>query len=239
MSNECETFMRALEARYRAATSLLDRSQYKIFYGPVRQAQILLLGINPGGDPASFMPDGVHHKVGANIGAASASYYENDESDLLDCNWHENTGLLKLLVPLLDGDREAIRTQVVKTNMAFRRSRKVGRNIEQYKTETASFLLEIINVVRPSLVLLTGVKLEDFSQRFTNHCDPVGETIRDEKIKMTVFRAAQVGLRHNGGCALAVQLTHASQWSWTYERYGVVDRIRSLQTANSGSRVCR
>jgi hypothetical protein len=229
MSNDYEKFMRVLEGRYRAATGLSDRSQYKIFYGPVRQAEILLLGINPGGDPASLMPDGVRHKVGTKIGAASASYYENNESDLLDCSWPENTGLLKLLEPLLDGNREAIRTQVVKTNMAFRRSPKVGSSIDQYKTEAAPFLLEIISAVHPSLVLLTGVKLEDFSQQFTTRCDPIGDTMRHDRIRQIVFRAARVGLRPDGGAALAVQLAHAARFSWTYEKYGVVDRIRSLQ----------
>ena len=146
MSDDYENFMRVLETKYRAATGLSDRSQYKIFYGPVRRAEILLLGINPGGDPANMMSDGVRHRIGTNIGASSAGYYENNENDLLDCSWRENTGLLKLLVPLLDGNMEAIRTQVVKTNMAFRRSPKVGRNIEQYKNEAAPFLLEIISI---------------------------------------------------------------------------------------------
>ena len=42
-------FMRDLEERYKRASGLRDRSQYKIFYSPVRPADILVLGINPGG----------------------------------------------------------------------------------------------------------------------------------------------------------------------------------------------
>ena len=57
-SNHVE-FMRDLELRYKKISGLTDRSQYKIFYGPVRQAQILVLGINPGGDPANTEPDGL------------------------------------------------------------------------------------------------------------------------------------------------------------------------------------
>jgi hypothetical protein len=73
------SFMKDLEARYRVASGLVDRSQYKIFYGPVRPADILALGINPGGEPAEMMPDGVRHRVGPKIGVASAGYYENND----------------------------------------------------------------------------------------------------------------------------------------------------------------
>src|ERR1700691_1537972 len=106
--------MQDLENRYQSASGLVDRAQYKIFYGPLRAAEILVLGINPGGDPSKILSGGVGT-------GASPSYYETDEHDLLDCKWPENTGLLKLLVPLV-GNLQEVRHRVVKTNVAFRRS---------------------------------------------------------------------------------------------------------------------
>jgi len=230
MNTEYVPFMQDLEARYRAASGLTDRSQYKIFYGPVRPAEILALGINPGGEPAEMMPDGVRHRVGPKIGAASAGYYENNESDLLDCTWPENN-VLKLLIPLVGGERESVRARVVKTNVAFRRSAKAHKiDIDRAKAEAAPFLAEIIGVVQPRLVLLTGVKLDEFARRYCRDSAPAGETVRDDGVKQTVFRAARVTLRATAAPALAVQVAHASQFSWTYERYQVAERVQALLT---------
>src|SRR5688572_23048686 len=93
-------FMRDVEERYKAASGLSTRADYKIFYGLVRPAPILVLGINPGGSPANTESDGARQKTGE-VAAASRSFYDDDECDLLDCNWPENIGLKKLLVPLL------------------------------------------------------------------------------------------------------------------------------------------
>ena len=225
-------FMQDLERRYRSASRLLDRSQYKIFYGALQRAEILVLGINPGGEPSNRLPDGVHHKDGIGIGAASASYYENGENDLLDCNWRENN-VLKLLVPLVGGNRELIRTQVMKTNMAFRRSAKAAKiDIKHAKTEAVPFLREIIDVVAPKLVLLTGVKIEDFASRYCETWTAIGDSIVDEQVKQTVFAAARMTLPAERN-VLGVQVAHASQFSWTYDRYGVAERIRSLRDGHA------
>lgn len=230
MTGSDVVFMRDLEGRYRAASGLADRSRYKIFYGRVRPANVLLLGINPGGDPADVMPDGMGSRSGGRPHASSAGYYDDDESDLLDCQWKENDGLLKLLRPLFNHDDAAIRANVVKTNVAFRRGKKVTSiEVEAAKGEAAPFLAEIVGRVRPGLVLLTGARLEDFTTRFCRDVHPIGESVRDPGVKQTVFRAARVELRATGATAFAVQLAHASQFNWTYERYGVVERIRALQ----------
>jgi len=229
---DAPAFMRDLEDRYRTASHLADRSQFRIFYGPVHPAVMLVLGINPGGDPADVMPDGVGSRSGGKLHAASAGYHENDESDVLDCDWPENRGLLKLVLPLVDDDRVALRSQMVKTNMAFRRSSKAHHiDLEAAKAEAAPFLAEIIDRVRPHLVLLAGVKLEEFTGRFCSHVEVIGEAIRDPGVKQTVFRAARVELRATGTEALVVQVAHASQFGWTYEKYGVVERIRKVWSA--------
>src|ERR1700688_3921658 len=198
--------MQDLESRYRSASGLVDRSQYKIFYGPLHRAEILVLGINPGGEPSDMLPDGVHHKDGVGIGAASASYYENGENDLLDCSWRENN-VLKLLIPLVGGDRESVRAQVIKANMAFRRSSKVTKiDIKHAKAEAVPFLREIIEVATPKLVLLTGVKIEDFCSRYCEAWTPIGDPVIDEQVKQTVFAAARMTLpvkRHVLGVPVA------------------------------------
>jgi hypothetical protein len=230
MTKDDVEFMRDLEARYRAATGLADRSQYRIFYGPVRPAEMLVLGINPGGDPADVMPDGVGSRVGGRPHAATAGFHENDESDVLDCDWPENRGLLKLLLPLVDGVRDELRSRMVKTNVAFRRSSKAHHiDIPAAKAEAAPFLAEIIGRVQPRLVLLAGVKLEDFTGRFCGTVQTLGEAIRDPGVKQTVFRAARVELRATGSEALVVQVAHASQFGWTYVKYEVADKIKALQ----------
>lgn len=59
MTEQDVPFISDVEARYRAATGLKDRSHHRILYGPVRSASMLVLGISPGGDPAGVMPDGM------------------------------------------------------------------------------------------------------------------------------------------------------------------------------------
>lgn len=247
MAADYVTFMRDLEERYRQSTGLVDRSQYKIFYGPVRSAQVLVLGINPGGDPATVLPDGMgFREVPPEPGkrprvpkphAASAGFYENGESDLLDCDWTENSGLKKLLGPVLGGDN-AIRQQVVKTNMAFRRSAKVKKSaIEMDKKEAIPFLVEIIAVVCPTLILLTGASLQEFTDRFCSGSTRIATQVkeRDDSVGQVVFKAATVLLGKTARKAIAIQVAHASQFSWTYERYGIANEVQSLISTKRSS----
>ena len=159
-------FMKDLEHRYQEVSGLRDRSAYKIFYGPVRPAPVMVLGINPGGDPADVVADSLNRRNGLDS-AASIGFYEHEECDLLDCNWPENRGLMKLLVPLFNGDQAMIRAGIVKTNIAFRRSKKKtgidfenasklaeaavseGASLDQFRT----LLLSKISAAR----LLTGL----------------------------------------------------------------------------------
>jgi hypothetical protein len=167
------------------------------------------------------------HKTGE-IAAASASFYENGECDLLDCDRRENRGLKKLLLPLLDGNEEAIRHSVVKSNMAFRRSsKKKDIDIEAAKREAAPFLLEILSAVRPRLVMLTGVQLTDFLERFCSEHSNITPPIKDDKVKHVVFQSANAQIFNCNLTCLVVQVDHASQFSWTYDKYNVVERIKS------------
>lgn len=56
--------MKDIEHRYQEVSGLQDRSACKIFYGPVRPAPVMVLGINPGGDPAEVVADSLHRRMG-------------------------------------------------------------------------------------------------------------------------------------------------------------------------------
>ena len=221
-------FMRDLEARFREASSLTDRSQYKIYYSQIRPAKILTLGINPGGEPSNINPDGKTQKDGI-IAAASSGYYENNEHDIIDCNWRENKGLLKLLLPLCGGDLARLRNEVVKTNLAFRRSASVKHiDIAAAINESAPFLSEIIGIVQPKLVLLTGAKLSLFADYFADKMAVIVQPEVDQSVNQTVFAAASIESRKTNTEFIAVQVAHASQFSWTYERHNIAERIAAL-----------
>ena len=231
MANESTEFMRDLESRFKTAAQLPDRSHDKIFYGQIHPAPILTLGINPGGSPENTNTDGQTHKDGV-IAAASGSYFEQGEHDILDCDWRENKGLRRLLTPLVGGHAASIRSDVVKTNLAFRRSAKATQiNLQAAIAESAPFLAEIIEVVRPTLVLLTGPALLTFTAKFASQTTVIAPAEKDEKIKQTVFAASRARLRRPAIESLLVQVAHASQFSWTYDRYGVTDRILALMQA--------
>lgn len=228
-------FMRDVEKRYKKKSGLADRAHYKIFYGPVHPAPILVLGINPSGDPVNTESNGAKHKTGE-VAAASAGFYEGGEHDVLDCEWTENKGLKKLLVPLLNDNEAAIRSVVVKTNLAFRRSPKAKDiDIEAAKAEAAPFLSEIMAVVRPRLVVLTSLDLTAFVNGFCVNVSNTTEQIKDEKVKQVVFESATAQLKNCESASLIVRVAHASQFSWTYAKYNVVERINSALQAQQGA----
>ena len=145
---------------------------------------------------------------------------------MLDCDWKENKGLKKLLMPLLNGDETAIRSGVVKTNLAFRRSPRVKDiDIEAAKAEAAPFLSEIMAVVSPRLVVLTSLDLPAFLSCFCGSVSDPAEQIRDEKVRQVVFDSATAQINGCHSRSLIVRVAHASQFSWTYAKYNVAERI--------------
>ena len=217
------SFMRKLEDQYQKTSGLVDRRDYKIFYSPIRRADILTLGDNPGGDPNVIPP-------GAPGTSASTGSFEKNEHDLLDCRWPENN-VLKLLIPLLGGFREEIRERVVKTNLAFRRSptkKSLAFGMSRAMDEAAPFLDQIITAVQPRLVHLSGPNVAEFVSRYASESSCLVEPVRDAAVNKTVFSAVRVRMRSAGLDLLVVQTAHASQFSWTYDKYNVAARIRQL-----------
>lgn len=216
--------MREIEEEFRHRSGLLHRSHYKIFYCKVFPAPILTLGINPGGTPDKTSLDGTLQEGGLRA-SASAGYFENDEHDVLDCDWKENVGLRELIYPLVGRDPARFRAEVVKTNLAFRRSkRKSDIDIEAAFDEAESFLAQIIRRVKPRLVLLTGVPIATFLNRYAITHRQLSPAERDPGVKQIVFAAAKASLRSAANDAVVVQVAHASQFAWTYGRYNVAER---------------
>ena len=220
------SFMHSLESKYKKVSGLDSRAWYKIFYCQVRPAPILQLGINPGGDPQNTSSDGCRHFTGETA-ASSQGYYENGEHDLLDCDWRENVGLKKLLMPIV-GSQEKIRSTVVKSNLAFRRSSKATKiNIKQAKAEAVPFLKDMIRRVAPRVVILTGDTVTDFCGVFGEAFRIIEEPQREPGTGQVILEAGTCKLTPNEE-SLVVRVAHASQFNWIYDRFEVGPRILVL-----------
>ena len=231
MNTQSTQLMREIEDEYCRKSGLQQRSHYKIFYCQVRPAPILCLGINPGGAPEKISSDGTLQD-GSVKASASSGYFENDEHDVLDCDWKENKGLRELMYPLVSNDPVRFRAEVVKTNLAFRRSaRKTDIDIEAAYEEASSCLSRIIQHVSPKIVFLTGVPLATFLDRFAGEHRPLAPVERDPAVKQVVFAASRATLRATSAETVVVQVAHASQFSWTYSRYKVAQRAQSFAEA--------
>jgi hypothetical protein len=228
-TEEVPNRMHLWEARFKHETGLVNRSQYKIYYCRVAPAPILILGINPGGDPLDVMPNGVDRVGKGPPHAASAAYYEGNEHDLLDCNWRQTGQLIALLTHLLDGDdKEEIRSKVVMTNMAFRRARKSSEiDVPKAMDESAAVLAEIIDLVAPSVILLVGAKINEFTSRYCDAYEELNE--RHSDVNQVVFWPWSVRRKGQTSSILAVQVASYAQFGWTYEKYDIAERIRSFQ----------
>ena len=221
-------FMLQLEGDYRRASGLTSRAQYKIFYGQAFPAPILTLGLNPGGVPEATSEDGTRRKDGSPA-SASASYFEGMENDVLDCEWRENTGLRKLLLPMVGNNRDRFRREVVKTNIAFRRSRAVGDiNLAAATQEATPFLARILDRVRPQVIILTGSFRNGFLCAHAADSHPIPTPPRLVDAPAFVFSAAKVRLKAYNWETTVVQVGHASRFAWTYDKYCIPAEITKL-----------
>ena len=94
--------------------------------------------------------------------------------------------------------------------------------------EAAPFLEQIIAAVQPRLVHLSGPNMTEFLSRYAKESSCLVEPVRDDAVNKTVFSAARVRMRCTALDLLVVQTAHASQFSWTYDKYNVADRIRQV-----------
>ncbi len=229
--------MEEMEMQYREQSCLKDRSDYAMYYTRIWPAPILILGINPGGCPSNYYPDGVRLKNDPKTrGAASAGYYEKGEHSMLDCCWPENE-IVDLLAKIL-GDRKKIRRKVVKTNLAFRRSpntdlfKKINQMTlnEGYK-EAAPFIRKIGEIVQPKLVILEGSILTEF-KRTMNVVDSkkISKSIKTchRGKRIDLYYAERVTIPNISKKVVIVKLAHPSYHGREYGKKGVDIRIKQL-----------
>lgn len=224
--------MKNIEFSYKNTTGLVDRSQYKIFYGKLKPVDVLLLGVNPGGDPNKTSKDGAWQNSGERA-SASDSFYESDESDIVDCVWKENIGIMKLLMPLYGGVAK-IREKVGKTNLVFRRSPSIkvfskyhSVDIGAARKEAVPFLNDMMKVFDPRVIIISGESIDGFTGQYGVEVGEKTERVIASNINQTVYESRLIKLCSTNHLALAVRVAHASQFSWTYERFDVNDRIKS------------
>lgn len=226
--------MKNWEERFRFDAGLVNRSQYKIFYGRIHTAPILLLGINPGGHPNEISSNGASNLNGIGSAAASAGYYENDESDLLDCSWPENK-ILKLIDPIATTLGLSVRQDVAKTNLSFHRSVKAKKTLIVDQMAIAKDILtQIISVVDPRLIILSCSYLNEFVQYHCANSRELQSAQRDTGVGHIVFWPWEIVLNNSNRKCLLVQVAHASQFAWTYNKYDVSLKILKLLKEQGG-----
>jgi hypothetical protein len=145
--------MRDLDREYRERSGLGDRRHYSIFYSRISQSPLMILGINPGGDPARWsMP------VGAD------EFCSEWQHDYVDERYEIQAVMQPLLRRVLRIDDSVLR-RIPKTNMIFRRSQGVSRFRDQQSgmtmdaalREAAPTLEKIIRRVSPKAIIFEGL----------------------------------------------------------------------------------
>jgi len=233
------TRMKEIERRYCALATLSGRSYYTVFYSPVRPADILVLGCNPGGDPTTVHWDGVNRLKGmTSPAAASLSYFENDEHNMLDCDYPENN-TTAIVLNLVGGDEAEFRRNVVKTNLAFRRSPGLdnvpkyhnGMTLTQAYAEARPFIKEIFDLVQPELVILEGSIFDHFMKAARlpdrkNNSNPIDGPIKTQHRGRStdLYRLHRVNAPHNSSMLVA-QLAHPTYHGKKYVDEGLDNRI--------------
>ncbi len=149
--DETTNFMKSLDEDYRQETRLNDREQYKLFYSRIEKCPILILGLNPGGDPES-----------KNLNA-SDSYFENFEHDYVDFRNNPRYTIARpmydLLTEALGGASESTIRRIPKTNLIFRRSSRLSKlpmSSRQAASEARPYVERIIRRVMPEIIIIEG-----------------------------------------------------------------------------------
>ena len=186
--------MKDIDRRYREKSGLNDRCFYSIFYSRIDPAPLLVLGINPGGNPSKWTSDKL----------ASQSFYENFEHEYVDCRYAIQEPMLPFLIDVTGVDIDGVQ-HIPKSNLVFRRSNGMdelhkfhGMEFPDARREAHEFVQEIIQYVSPRAILLEGISnLEPFTRGFCiGNGQPLAEEIRTDfkgsLVRCFVARAMQV-----------------------------------------------
>lgn len=144
--------MKELDADYRRRSGLRDRCFYSIFYSRIPPAPLMILGINPGGDPENW-----------SLQPGSDEFCSAWQHDYVDERYDIQDVMQPLLKRVLEID-DGILRRIPKTNMVFRRSTGVGKfkaqqggmTMWQALDESAPTLERIIRRVSPQAIIFEG-----------------------------------------------------------------------------------
>lgn len=144
--------MKELDADYRQRSGLRERRFYSIFYSRIPPAPLMILGINPGGNPET-----------SSLPADTDEFCSSWRHDYVDERYSIQAVMQPLLKRVLGIDDEILR-RIPKTNMVFRRSEGVskfeaqqgGMTMWQALNESAPFLERIIRRVSPRAIIFEG-----------------------------------------------------------------------------------
>jgi uracil-DNA glycosylase len=145
-------FMAELDAQFRQRSRLQERRFYSIFYSRIPPSPLMLLGINPGGNPDTWsMPEGADEFCSA------------WQHDYVDERYDIQAAMQPLLKRVLGID-DAILRRIPKTNMVFRRSQGVskfreqqgGMSLDRALDESSPVLEQIIRRVSPRAIIFEG-----------------------------------------------------------------------------------
>lgn len=221
--------MKDIDKRYRATSGLDSRTMYSIFYSRIDPSQVMVLGINPGGDPASWSMDYL----------ASQSFYENWEHEYVDCRYAIQEPMLPLLKKVLSINDDGVR-RIPKSNLVFRRSpgtddfqRIHMMSLVAAQNEAKPFLEEIISSVDPTIVILEGITtFETFKKKY---CTSGSTSIVDEPLftlhrgrQVRIYQADKATISCTNRAALLIGIGHPSSFGTKPEFPKVVDRIKVL-----------
>jgi hypothetical protein len=218
-------WMRQLDTDYRKATGLEARADYSIFYSQVAPSPILILGWNPGGDPATWTEEAL----------ASSSLYEHGEHEYVDCHYRIARVMRELLEEALDLDGfEPIR-KIPKSNIIFRRSRAMdGLSLSDAEAldEAQPFVQRIIRHTNPELILLEG--MGTFDRFLRRYCSDVRVDPDDTPIttpngpgRATIFQSASAIPKALGRPVTVLGLGHPSRYGGRREWPEVTKRCKA------------
>lgn len=193
--------------------ALQDDRFFKIFYSDIVPSDVLVIGLNPGGDPGR--PETID---------AASLFFERGEHDYVDCDYKLARKMRELFERAgLATSADAIR-RIPKINVVFHRSPGASANAGWTWPEAVrasqSLVGKILEYVRPTMVIFEGV--DAYKKLLTQQ----GWSVRHERdaIPKHVKVAVVAGPSWTDTIAVIV-LAHPTGFRWSAENWSAASRI--------------
>ncbi len=218
--------MQSLDEGYRAASGLKERRHYSIFYSSIQRSALLILGWNPGGNPATWDESQL----------ASNSFYENGEHEYVDCHYKLALAMRGFLMASLGLSTPQEIRSIPKSNLIFRRSTGQGSlslSARAALDECRPFVQELVSRVSPSHIILEGMTtLDEFG---ASYCSEVSRDVDGASVvtpngarKARIYRADSAVVRCLDRRVTLVGVGHPSKFAGRREWKEVVQRAKGL-----------